>query len=138
MRHPCRPCKFNPIHVELPKSARDLSEELARELRVWLGSSGAELIALSSSARSTKVRQMAGGAVYLADGSWESIHDEKLDARWRISLASCKASRSSVFYWFKHELERLRKRFPQAELISEAQHRSMEQRRDRDHARPSS
>lgn len=109
--------RFNPIHVDLPKSVRDLSDELARELRVQLAS-GADLIALSSSTRATKVRQMAGGAVYLADGSWEDIHSEKLDALGDI-IEELQGEPVLVFYWFKHERERLLKRFPQAREISE-------------------
>lgn len=105
--------KFNPIHVELPKSARDLADELGRELRVWL-KSGAELIALSSSARSSKVRQMAGGAVYYSDGvTWEHIHDEKLDALEEL-LEEAQGEPMLCLYWYKHERERILKRFPQA------------------------
>jgi hypothetical protein len=110
------PVQLNPIHVELPKKVRDLSDELARELKVQLAS-GADLIALSSSARAAKVRQMAGGAVYLADGeTWEEIHTEKLDALEDL-IDELQGEPLVCFYWFKHELERLRKRFPNARLL---------------------
>lgn len=112
------PIKFNPIHVELPKAARDLSDELARELRVQFAN-GAELIALSNTVRAEKVRQMAGGAVYLNDGeTWEPVHEEKLDALGDL-IDELQGEPLLVFYWYRHELDRILKRFPQAQKLDE-------------------
>jgi hypothetical protein len=85
--------KFNPIHVDLPKSVRDLSDELGPgaasvQLEERLGADRA----VQLHPQSSKVRQMAGGAVYLADGiSWEvDPLDEKLDALGRHASMSFK------------------------------------------------
>lgn len=116
---PLPPVQVNPIYIDLPKYVKDLSAELARELRVWM-KSGVELEALSTSTLATKVRQMAGGAVYIdlakGFGPWEEVHTEKLDALEDI-VDELQGKPVLVFYWFKHELARLLKRFPQARVI---------------------
>lgn len=111
------PVKLNPINVELPKEARRVADELASELTVRL-KSGAELLALSSSSRMSKVRQIAGGAVYvdaLAE-KWEPVHDAKLDALGEI-VEEMQGEPLLVFYWYRHELERILARFPQARTV---------------------
>lgn len=107
--------KFNPVTVDLPKKVYTLAEELERELRVQLAS-GFELLALSSSARSMKIRQMAGGAVYTEPGRWEEIHTEKLDAL-EDKIDELQGEPVLVAYWYQHELERILKRFPDARVL---------------------
>jgi hypothetical protein len=103
----------NVIEVGLPKAVRDMADELGRELRIELAS-GSELIALSSGTRAQKVRQMAGGAVYLTPGGpWEPVHEEKLDALEDV-LDELQGEPALCFYWYKHERERILARFPQA------------------------
>jgi hypothetical protein len=112
------PVVVNEIELELPKKARDLSAELARELRVELDS-GAELLALSSGTVAQKVRQMASGAVYTdLEGRWEEIHTAKLDALEDV-LDELQGEPVLCFYWYKHERERILKRFPQARELSD-------------------
>jgi hypothetical protein len=82
--------------------------------------SGTELLALSSSARSMKVRQMAGGAVYTEPDEWEEIHTEKLDALEDL-IDQMQGEPLLVAYWYKHELARLLKRFPQARVLKTKQ-----------------
>jgi superfamily II DNA or RNA helicase len=112
------PVRMNPIHVELPTAIRDLSEQLASELRVKLAS-GTDLIALSSSSRAAKVRQLAGGAVYTDDLAerWEPVHEAKLDALQEI-VEEQQGEPLLIFYWYRHELERILKRFPNARTVS--------------------
>lgn len=110
------PVRVNPIRVQVDKAVAKLSEDLASEMRVWL-KSGAELIALSSGTRAAKVRQMAGGAVYIDNGSWEHVHDHKLDAVQEV-LDEQQGDPVLLFYWYKHELERLKARFPQAREVN--------------------
>lgn len=113
---PLPPVKVNPIYVPLPPAVRKHTDELARDLRTELAS-GKQLVAIMSGARASKVRQMAGGAVYLADGSWEKIHDEKMDALAEI-IDEQQGRPLIVFYWFRHELERMQVRFPQARTLT--------------------
>ncbi len=97
--------------------------ELDREMtelrgRLWTTlPSGAELEALQASAVATKLRQMAGGAVYLSrdlsrgdaelsEGKWEEVHGEKVRALLEL-VDELQGEPLLVFYWFRHERERL-------------------------------
>lgn len=64
-----------------------------------------------------KLIQMANGAVYDDNGTVVPIHDAKLDALEEIAEAN-EGNNLLVFYSFKHDLERIRKRFPQARVFS--------------------
>ena len=63
-----------------------------------------------------KLIQMANGAVYDDNGTVVPIHDAKLDALEEIAEAN-EGNNLLVFYSFKHDLERIRKRFPQASVF---------------------
>ena len=63
-----------------------------------------------------KLIQMANGAVYDDNGTVVPIHDAKLDALEEIAEAN-EGNNLLVFYSFKHDLERIRKRFPQARVF---------------------
>ena len=63
-----------------------------------------------------KLLQMANGAVYDDQGSVIPIHDEKLNALEEIAEAN-EGNNLLVFYSFKHDLERIRKRFPRARVF---------------------
>lgn len=58
---------------------------------------------------SNKLSQMANGAVYSDDESVIEIHDRKLDALEDI-IESMNGRPLLVAYWFKHDLERIKKR----------------------------
>jgi hypothetical protein len=113
--------RVNLIEVPLPREVEKLSEDLARELRAELPS-GTELLALGASTRAGKVRQMAGGAVYIdtVRGTWESVHEEKLDALEEV-VEGLQGEPALVAYWYKHERERILKRFPQARELKNKQ-----------------
>ena len=64
-----------------------------------------------------KEKQMANGAVYSDDESVMEIHDRKLDALEDI-IESMNGRPLLVAYWFKHDLERIRKRFEIREIKS--------------------
>ena len=66
-----------------------------------------------------KLLQFANGAVYDDEGKIVEIHDAKLDA-----LAEIVESVSQpilIFYWFKHDLERLQKKFSDAVQLKSAE-----------------
>ena len=60
---------------------------------------------------------MANGAVYSDDGETVHIHDRKLDALEDI-IESMNGRPLLVAYWFKHDLERIKKRFEIREIKS--------------------
>jgi hypothetical protein len=115
--------RVNEIRVPLPPRVLEMSRELADDLVTEMAS-GAELTAFSGNVAAMKVRQMAGGAVYLDPPTVlgepppkirgvEHVHDEKLDALADL-VDELQGAPLLTFYWFRHERERLLKRFPQA------------------------
>lgn len=73
-----------------------------------------QITATSAGVLSGKLSQMANGCIIYKDasggGGLEIIHDRKLDALADIIEASAGQS-VLVFYWFRHDLSRLRERF---------------------------
>ena len=68
-----------------------------------------DITAANAAALSGKLCQMANGAVYSESGEAVHIHDRKLDALEDI-IESANGKPILVAYWFKHDLERIRKR----------------------------
>lgn len=76
-----------------------------------------EIVALNAAALSTKLLQMASGAIYTdTDGNWEHLHDEKLEALQEI-IDSFDGENILVFITFKHEAERINGYFKDAEPL---------------------
>lgn len=108
----------NVIEVTLPATARAKYREMERELFTMIDKF--EVEAVSAAAKYGKCLQMAGGAVYLEDGvQWVEVHQEKLDALEELVEATGDDP-LLVSYQFKHELERLLHRFPDALDLSKA------------------
>ena len=75
-----------------------------------------ELDAVNAAALSNKLLQMANGAVYGEDKKVISIHDRKLDALEDL-VEAANGKPILVAYWYKHDLMRILKRFPEARVI---------------------
>ena len=80
---------------------------LANEMTVELPKG--EVTAANAAVLCGKLTQMAKGASYVSDGVEEVIHDRKLDALEDI-IESANGQPVLVAYWFKHDLERIKKR----------------------------
>ena len=76
-----------------------------------------EIDAVNAAALSNKLCQMANGAVYGEDKKAFEIHDRKLDALEDL-LESANGKPVLVAYWFKHDLDRIKKRFTVREIKS--------------------
>lgn len=74
------------------------------------------ILGATAATLSGKLLQMANGAVYDDDGNVFHIHDAKLDALEEI-IEAANGEPVLVYYNYKHDLERIQKRFPQAELF---------------------
>ena len=61
---------------------------------------------------------MANGAIYDKDGQYTEIHDAKLEALEEIYEAN---KPLLVFYSYKSDLERIRKKFPEARTLDSAE-----------------
>lgn len=80
---------------------------LANEMTVELPKG--EVTAANAAVLCGKLTQMANGAIYVSDGVEEVIHDRKLDALEDI-IESANGQPVLMAYWFKHDLERIKKR----------------------------
>lgn len=108
-------CVMNRVPVFLSPAEQDTYNALKRELVVQLG--GEEVDAVNAAALSNKLCQMANGAIYTEDKHTVCFHDRKLDALEDL-LEGTNGKPVLVAYWFKHDLERIQKRFTVRELKS--------------------
>ena len=60
---------------------------------------------------------MANGAVYNSDRKVLPIHDRKLDALEDL-VEAANGKPLLVAYWYKHDLSRIRERFPHARALT--------------------
>ena len=77
------------------------------------------LNASNAAVLANKLLQFANGAVYDDEGKVTEIHEEKLNALAEIVEAVNQPI--LIFYWFKHDLERLQKKFPDAVQLKSAE-----------------
>ena len=102
---------INRIMVELPASAKVMYKQMEKQFFMEL-ESGVQIEALNAAAKSMKLLQICNGASYTdGDGTWEKIHDEKLDALEEI-IEEAAGMPVLTAYHFKSDLARLKKRFP--------------------------
>jgi SNF2 family DNA or RNA helicase len=93
--------------VYLSESENAHYEQLKRNLVLTV--ENGEITAANAAALSNKLCQMANGAIYDDDGKTTRIHDRKLDALEDI-IEAANGKPVLVAYWFKHDLDRIRKR----------------------------
>lgn len=102
------------VPVKLTSEARDLYKKLEEELLIPYAD--ADVVANTAAVLSNKLLQMASGAVYDEERGVKLIHDAKLDALEDI-IEAAQGKPVMVFYNFKHSLERIQQRFPQARIL---------------------
>lgn len=102
-------------HVEVEMSEREMKvyQELKQELLITLGDE--DVTASNAASLSNKLTQMANGAIYLDSHESAKIHDRKLDALEDLIEAQC-GKPVLVAYWFKHDLERIKKRLEELKV----------------------
>ena len=101
--------------VQLSDKEREKYEQLKKDL--VFSTEDNEVTAANAASLSNKLSQMANGAVYSDAGETVHIHDRKLDTLKDI-IESMNGRPLLVAYWFKHDLERIRKRFEIREIKS--------------------
>ena len=106
-------CVINDVEVKLSKKERIIYDELKREMVVSLGEE--EIDASNAATLSGKLLQMANGAIYNEEKSILHIHDRKLDALEDL-IEGANGKPVLVAYWYKHDLDRIKKRFPVREI----------------------
>lgn len=102
------------IPVELDQKARELYKQLEHDLLIPY--KDADVVAQTAAVLSNKLLQMASGAVYDEERGIKRIHDAKLDALDDIIESAC-GRPVLVAYNYKHSLERIQGRFPQAKTL---------------------
>ena len=106
-------CVINEVEVKLSEKERTIYDELKREMVVSLGEE--EIDASNAAILSGKLLQMANGAIYNEEKSVLHIHDKKLDALEDL-IEGANGKPVLVAYWYKHDLDRIKKRFPVREI----------------------
>lgn len=101
-------CVMNRIEVSFSDQEMEMYQKLKKDL--ILPFEDGDIDAASAVALSNKLLQMANGAVYDENGNVKSIHDRKLDALEDL-IEAANGKPVLVAYWFKHDLERISKRF---------------------------
>ena len=76
-----------------------------------------EITAANAASLTGKLSQLANGAIYDDDGNIIEFHDRKLDALEDL-IEAANGKPLLVAYWFKHDLQRIKKRFDVREIKS--------------------
>lgn len=108
------------VWVDLPPAARTVYDRMEREMFLELEQGTTE--ATHAATLTAKCHQIANGALFLQDAAgrqvWQQVHEAKLDALEETLDGT--GSNALVAYYFKHDLERLRKRYPKAPCVKDA------------------
>jgi len=100
------PITYMDINVVLPKTVMGGYKKLEKEF--FLKFDDALLKGVNAAVLLNKLRQYVGGAVYTEDKSVKLLHDRKIRAVGKIS-GPC-----IIAYVYRHELDRLNRRYPEA------------------------
>lgn len=112
------PIMYNTVRIKLPQTARRKYTQLERDLILSVGDQ--DIVASSAAVLSNKLLQLANGAAYDEDRGVVHIHDEKIEALAEIIDVTTPKS-IMVMYYYKHDLDRLLKRFAQAVALKSAE-----------------
>ena len=109
-------CIYNRVEVSMSMEEQALYEQLRDDMIIPLGE-GEDIDAVNAGALSNKLQQMANGAVYDESGNVHLIHDRKLDALEDL-IEAANGKPLLVAYWFKHDRDRIMKRFQVRDINS--------------------
>ena len=99
--------------VQLSEEEEHRYEELKADFILELPEG--EITAANAASLTGKLSQLANGAIYDDEGNIVEFHDRKLDALEDI-IESANGKPLLVAYWFKHDLQRIKKRFNVREI----------------------
>ncbi|PKR84031.1 DEAD/DEAH box helicase [Heyndrickxia camelliae] len=105
----------NEVFVTLSEKEWKVYSDFKEDMVANLGDE--EIDAVNAAVLSGKLLQMANGAVYDSENKAHVIHDKKLDALEDL-IEGANGKPVLVAYWYKHDLERIRDRFPVRQIQS--------------------
>lgn len=110
----------NEIDIVLPQKVMAIYHDLGSALYAEL-SEGVSITSANAAVKAGKLLQIASGAVYLDDGSYEVLHEEKIEAL-RSVIEEASGAPVLCAYSYRHEVDRILKAFPQAVLLDKNPH----------------
>ncbi|HDM9178973.1 TPA: DEAD/DEAH box helicase [Listeria innocua] len=105
----------NEVFVTLSDKEWKVYSDFKEDMVANLGDE--EIDAVNAAVLSGKLLQMANGAVYDSENKAHVIHDKKLDALEDL-IEGANGKPVLVAYWYKHDLERIKERFPVRQIQS--------------------
>lgn len=105
----------NQVFVTLSEKEWKVYSDFKEDMVANLGDE--EIDAVNAAVLSGKLLQMANGAVYDSENKAHVIHDKKLDALEDL-IEGANGKPVLVAYWYKHDLERIKERFPVRQIQS--------------------
>lgn len=107
----------NTLYVKLTDKERQIYDELEKEKIIELENDDA-VIAKSAAALTQKLLQFSNGAAYTDSKGTQFFHNKKLEALEDI-IEEANGQPVLVFYSFKHDLERIQKKFKDAKTLDD-------------------
>lgn len=105
----------NEVFVTLSEKEWEVYSDFKEDMVANLGDE--EIDAVNAAVLSGKLLQMANGAVYDSENKAHVLHDKKLDALEDL-IEGANGKPVLVAYWYKHDLERIKERFPVRQIQS--------------------
>ena len=105
----------NEVFVTLSDKEWKVYSDFKEDMVANLGDE--DIDAVNAAVLSGKLLQMANGAVYDSENKTHVIHDKKLDALEDL-IEGANGKPVLVAYWYKHDLERIKERFPVRQIQS--------------------
>jgi len=103
-----------PVYVDLDAKTRELYRRMERDFFAEIEAIGVE--AANSAVKSSKLRQLASGAILTEDDGWKPVHNLKLEALESI-VSEANGMPVLVQYDFVADRERILKHFKQARFL---------------------
>lgn len=108
------------VEVPLPDEAREVYQELSRELIHSMGRDDNPVVAVNAATLVGKLIQLTGGHLYRADRAVVRAHTAKLDALERLAVAHRSAGRPLLIGAnYLHERDSILKRLPWARTVDQ-------------------
>lgn len=102
------------VNVEMSGKAEKKYKQLEKDL--LLPFTDSDVVADTAAVLSNKLLQLSNGAIYDEDSEVQHVHDDKLDALEGL-IEQANGKPVLVFYNFKHDLDRILKRFKEAVVL---------------------